>query len=157
MPYSCPIHLLLNKRLLSSGHPSLCWPLFFQYIYLFIFCGKAQEWGLALKGIDCWGGLSRNAWMHTSLLPSRFLFCSVEISAQGQFMLRTGHLSLFSLSLQTLSELSFCSHLPLMFLSLCLTSSHSLSSSSLVTAQSRPINYPINQFTFSNPIVHRRR
>lgn len=29
MPRSCPIHLLLNKRLLSSGHPSLCWPLFF--------------------------------------------------------------------------------------------------------------------------------
>lgn len=64
MPYSCPIHLLLNKRLLSSGHPSLYWPLFF--------CGEAQEWGLALKGIDCWGRLSRNAWMHTLVLPSCF-------------------------------------------------------------------------------------
>lgn len=29
MPYSCPIHLLLNKRLLSSGHPLLHWLLFF--------------------------------------------------------------------------------------------------------------------------------
>lgn len=64
MPYSCPIHLALNKRLLSSGHPSFCWPLFF--------CGKAQGWGLALKGIDCWGILSRNAWMHTLVLPSCF-------------------------------------------------------------------------------------
>lgn len=35
MPYSCPIHLLLNKRLLSSGHPSLHWPLFLH--------GEAQE------------------------------------------------------------------------------------------------------------------
>lgn len=60
MPYSCPIHLVLNKRLLSSGHPSLHWPLFF--------CGQTQEWGLALKGIDCWGWL----WMHTLVLPSCF-------------------------------------------------------------------------------------
>ena len=29
MPYSCPIHLVLDKRLLSWGHPSLCWPLYF--------------------------------------------------------------------------------------------------------------------------------
>lgn len=67
MPYSCPIHLVLNKRLLSSGHPSLCWPLYF--------CGEAQKWGLALKGIDCWGRLGRNAWMHTLVRPS--CFCSV--------------------------------------------------------------------------------
>lgn len=64
MPYSCPIHLLLNKRLLSSGHPSLHWPLFLH--------GEAQEWGLTLKGIDCWGRLSRNAWMLTLVLPSCF-------------------------------------------------------------------------------------
>lgn len=42
--------------------------------------------------------LTMNAYLSSAKL---LLFCLVEILVQGQFMLHTGHLSLFSLSLQT--------------------------------------------------------